>query len=132
MALIFTPKRTSKLHVSLDQRVRSVVVTAVILATLIACATATPQRIAFNSLQTIRTSVEVSLKVFNAGYQAGQFNDLQRTQLATLYGKYTAADKIAAEALLATTTTDPAAIVAQVTIIASDVLKFVQSLKGGP
>lgn len=99
---------------------------------ILACATVTPQRIAFNSLKTVRTTVESSLKVFNAGYQAGTYTELQRTQLGILYGKYLAADKIAAETLLATTTKDPAAIVAQVTIIASDVLKFIESLKSGP
>jgi hypothetical protein len=107
------------------------VVFVVLLAT--ACAGVSPQRVALNSLQGIRESVVASVKVFNTGYQAGQFNELQRTQLGTLYTKYLAADKIAAEALGATTVGgDTNALVSQVTIVAADVLRFVQSLKGAP
>jgi hypothetical protein len=100
---------------------------------VVACAGVSPQRVALNSLQGIRDAVTTSLKVFNAGYQAGQFTDAQRTQLQVLYQKYLDADKIAAEALGVTTSaTDPAAIIQQVTIFAGDVMKFVQSLKKGP
>lgn len=105
----------------------------VVLALLVSCASTDPGRTAFNSLKTLRASVEASLKVFNAGYQAGQFSEFQRSQVGVLYDKYLAADRIAAQALATTTETDPAAIVARVTIIAAEVLKFVQTLKtGGP
>lgn len=96
------------------------------------CATTTTaQQDAFNGLKTIRVGVEASLKVFNAGYQAGTYSELQRTQVGNLYAKYLAADKIAAEALGATMTTDPATIVARVTVLAGDVISFVQNLRQG-
>jgi hypothetical protein len=98
-----------------------------------ACAGVPPQRVALNSLQGIRDSVVTAVKVFNVGYQAGQYNDTQRAQLQVLYQKYLDADKIAAEALGATTVVgDPNSVVQQVTILAGDVMKFVQSLKKGP
>ena len=98
-----------------------------------ACATTnTAQLDAFNGLKTIRVSVVAAVGVFNAGYQAGQFNDTQRTQLGVLYNKYLAADTIAATTLQATTTADPTQIVSNVTLLAGDVLRFVQSLKAGP
>ena len=130
-ALIFSSGDPNRTSLRTSQRGRALAVAVVVLVS-IACAGMTPQRAAFNSLQTIRTSVEASLKVFNVGYQSGQFNEVQRTQLGTLYGKYLAADKIAAETLQATTTADPNVIVAQVTIVAGDVLRFVQQLKAGP
>jgi hypothetical protein len=105
---------------------------AVALTFLTSCATTTTaQQDAFKGLKTIRVGVEATLKVFNVGYQAGTYSELQRTQVGNLYAKYLAADKIAAEALSATTTTDPGAIIAQVTAIAGDVVNFVTSLKKG-
>ena len=103
----------------------------VIIAFLAACAGAPPARVAINSLQGIRDTVTTSLKVFNAGYQAGQFTEQQRTDLGVLYDKYLAADKIAAEALLPVGS-DPNAILSQLTLVASNVIEFVQSLKGAP
>jgi hypothetical protein len=98
---------------------------------LSSCATTTTaQQDVFNGLKTVRAGVEATLKVFNAGYQAGTYSDAQRTQLSVLYGKYLAADRIAAEALAATTTVDPGQILAQVTVLAADVINFVQTLKG--
>ena len=85
---------------------------------------------AFNGLKTIRASVTTAVGVFNAGYQAGQFSEAQRTSLQTLYSKYLAADNVAAAALSATTLTDPVQIISQVTVLASDVLKFINALKG--
>lgn len=97
------------------------------------CATTTTaQQNAFNGLKTIRVGVEGALAVFNAGYQAGTYTEAQREKLRALYTKYLAADKIAAEALLATTTTDPATIVSRITVVAADVIRFVQELKGAP
>ena len=97
------------------------------------CASIPPQRIALNTMQSIRAAVEESLKVFNAGYQAGQFSDAQRAQLGGLYQKYLDADRIAGEALLAASSgTDYTAMVARVTVVAGDVIKFVNTLKGGP
>jgi hypothetical protein len=105
---------------------------AVVLIFLASCATTTTaQQDAFKGLQTIRAGVEATLTAFNAGYQAGTYNEVQRTQLKSLYNKYLAADTIAAEALSATTTTDPGTIIANVTKIAGDVVAFVQSLKTG-
>lgn len=99
---------------------------------LAACKTTTPAQVdAFNGLKTLRVSVEASLKVFNAGYQAGTYTELQRTQVGNLYAKYLAADKIAAGLLGATTHADPAQVLADVTVVAGDVIRFVQSLKGG-
>lgn len=117
----------------LSCRLRAAALPLAALIFLAACAGVTPQRVALNSLQGIRDSVTTSVKVFNVGYQAGQFNELQRTQLGTLYNKYIAADKIAAEALGATTVgSDPSAILGQVTVLAGDVIKFVNTLKGTP
>lgn len=105
----------------------------IFLLTASACATQNAaQQDAFKALKTIRVSVEASLTVFNAGYQAGTYTEAQRAQLRTLYSKYLAADKIAAESLGVTLTTDPTVIVSQVTVLAGDVIKFVQSLKGAP
>jgi cobalamin biosynthesis Mg chelatase CobN len=112
----------------LNQRGRALVVLAVVL-TLASCATTnTVQLDAFNGLKTIRISVLAATTVFKAGYDAGQFSEAQRTQLGELYNKYLAADTIAATTLQTTTTTDPAQIVGQVTILAGEVLKFVSSL----
>lgn len=108
-------------------------VAAIALIFLIHCATAqTAQQNAFNGLKTIRVGVEGALTVFNAGYQAGIYTEAQRTQLQTLYVKYLAADKIAAEALGASLQTDPATIVGKVTVVAADVIRFVQLLQGTP
>ncbi len=114
-----------------DRSVTLVFVTAVVVAALVACAGVTPQRIALNSLQGIRDSVTTSLKVFNAGYQANQpgFGEIQRTKLQTLYGKYLAADKVAAEALAVTTAANQTDLVASVTVLAADVIRGVQSLQ---
>lgn len=114
------------------KQTKRLLVPLVLITFLAACASATPQRVALNSLQGIRDTVTASLSVFNAGYQAGQFSEEQRTSLGILYGKYIAADTFAANALIVTTSTDTSAIVGQVTIVASDVIKFVQALKGGP
>lgn len=113
------------------RQIKRVVTPLILVAFLAACASASPQRVALNSLQGIRDTVTTSLKIFNAGYQAGQFTEQQRTNLNVLYDKYLAADKIAAEALLPVGS-DPNVILAEVTLVASDVIKFVQSLKGGP
>jgi hypothetical protein len=110
--------------------------TAGVVVTEVGCATAglTPaqqiQLDAFNGLRTIRASVTTAVGVFNAGYQAGQFTEVQRTQLQALYSKYLAADTLAATALGSTTLTDPTQIVAQVTVLAGDILKFINVLKG--
>ena len=113
----------------IGQRGRAIAASAGILL-LIACATTTTAQLdAFNALKTIRVSVVAAVGVFNAGYQAGQFTEAQRTSLETLYNKYIAADAVAATALQATTTTDPTAIVQSVTVLAGDVLKFVQLLR---
>jgi hypothetical protein len=84
-----------------------------------------------NGLKTIRSGVEAAVKVFNAGYQVGDFTDKQRTDLSILYAKYQQADAIAANLLVTTTDTTPAEIVGHVTMIAGDVIKFVQSLNPG-
>lgn len=116
---------------------RKIVALVVVLLAISACASSTlttaqqVQLDTFNGLKTIRASVTATLGVFNAGYQAGQFNEIQRTQLQTLYTKYLAADTVAATALGATTLTDPTQIIQQVTILAGDVLKFVNALKTG-
>ena len=95
-----------------------------------ACASVPPQRVALNSLQGVRASVVAAVQVFNAGYQQNQFSEAQRTALGTLYNKYVAADSLAATALGATTVgSDPNAILAQVTVVAADVIKFVAALK---
>ena len=110
-------------------RVRSFAPIVIVLL-LVACAGATPQRVALNSLQGIRQSVVTAVQVFNAGYQAGQFSDAQRTSLGVLYGKYVSADNLAATALGATTVgTDPTVLVGQITALAADVINFVNSLK---
>jgi len=97
------------------------------------CATTTTaQQNAFNGLKTIRVGVEATLGIFNAGYQAGTYSEAQRTQLKGLYEKYLAADTIAANTLKATTTTDPGTIISQVTVVAADVIRFIQSLKATP
>lgn len=96
------------------------------------CATTTTaQQDAFNGLKTLRAGVEGTLKVFNAGYQAGTYSELQRTQVGVLYAKYLAADKIAAQALATTTLTDPAQIISNTTVIAADVINFIRNLKSG-
>jgi hypothetical protein len=97
-----------------------------------ACATTTPAQVdAFNGLKTVRAGVEATLKVFNAGYQAGTYTELQRTQVGNLYAKYLAADKIAATLLGASVHADPGQVIADVTVAAGDLVKFIQSLKGG-
>lgn len=104
-----------------------------ILVLTAACPGVTPQRVALNSLQGIRDAVTTGLRVFNAGYQAGQYTDAQRDQLKVLYEKYLIADKVAAEALATTAATgDPVLLIQSVTIVAGDVLRFVQSLKKVP
>ena len=113
----------------IGQRGRAIAASAGILL-LLACATTTTAQLdAFNALKTVRASVVAAVGVFNAGYQAGQFNEVQRTQLGTLYNKYIAADAVAATALSATTTTDPTLIVQNVTVLAGDVLNFINLLK---
>lgn len=100
----------------------------------VACTTtqvATAQTDALNGLKTIRASVEAAVKIFNVGYQAGTYNEAQRTQLGILYAKYLAADTATATALNVSTS-DTATIVANVTSLAGAVLTFVQSLKGAP
>src|SRR5271169_1011258 len=136
MTPLFFPLDKTRFHASgrdsmLNQRKRALAASAVILALLIAgCATTTTAQLdAFNALKTIRVSVVAAVGVFNVGYQAGQFNEVQRTQLGTLYNKYIAADAVAATALQATTTTDPTTIVQSVTVLAADVLNFIQLLK---
>jgi hypothetical protein len=86
----------------------------------------------FNGLKTIRIGVEGALAVFNAGYQAGTYSEAQRTALGALYQKYLLADTAAADALKATSTTDPATIIGGVTVVAADVIRFIQALKGAP
>jgi hypothetical protein len=104
-------------------------ITFITLFFLLACASS-PQRIALNTLQGIRDTVTTSVKVFNVGYQAGQFSEQQRTDLKVLYNKYLAADTAAATALLSVTDTQASAILSDVTILANAVIQFVQSLKG--
>src|SRR5271169_2123823 len=135
MTPLFFPLDKTRFHASgrdsmLNQRKRALAASAVILVLLSACATTTTAQLdAFNALKTIRVSVVAAVNVFNVGYQAGQFNEVQRTELGTLYNKYIAADAVAATALQATTTTDPATIVQSVTVLAADVLNFIQLLK---
>lgn len=101
----------------------------VLLVAAVACAGASPQRVALNTLQATRQSVVTAVGVFNTGYQAGQFNDAQRDQLGVAYNKYLAADTAAALALKAATDTQAQAIVADVLAASVQVLQFVQSLK---
>src|SRR5271169_160007 len=135
MTPLFFPLDKTRFHASgrdstLNQRKRALAASAVILVLLSACATTTTAQLdAFNALKTIRVSVVAAVGVFDAGYNAGQFNELQRTELGTLYNKYLAADAVAATALQATTTTDPTTIVQNVTALAGEVLTFVQLLK---
>jgi hypothetical protein len=91
--------------------------------------TATAQTTAFQALQTIRVSVESAVKVFNVGYQSGQYTDAQRLQLGLLYNKYLAADTVAAQALTVSTS-DSTTIVGNITQLAAAVLNFVQTLQG--
>jgi hypothetical protein len=88
-----------------------------------------PQRVALNSLQTTRAAVEAAVKVFNTGYQSGQYGEIPRTQLKTLYSQYLAADTVAANLLTATTETNISAVIGDVTVAAGNVIAFVQSLK---
>jgi hypothetical protein len=96
------------------------------------CAGNSPQRDALNTLQSFRATVVAAVGVFNKGYQAGTFSDAQRTQLGVLYNQYLLADTAAADAIGATTTTDPSTIVANVTVLGNAVINFVTSLKAAP
>ena len=114
---------------------RQRITAALVLAVLVtACASMPPQRVALNTLESIRAAALAAVKTFNVGYQAGQFSEVQRTQLGILYGKYQKADTIAAEGIAAASAgTDYTQLVAGVTVFAGDLIKFVQSLKaGGP
>lgn len=112
----------------------SIAAAVFVAAALLACVSGlTPtqqaQLDAFNSLKSIRVLVVAGVEVFNKGYQSGQFNEAQRLELGILYNKYLTADTIAATALQTTTTSDPGKIVSNVFILASDILRFIQSLK---
>jgi hypothetical protein len=113
------------------RRARLAVAVLALLA-LVSCATAagnTAKLDVFNGLKTIRVGVEGAVAVFNVGYQAGTYSEAQRTQLGLLYQKYLLADKAAADALMATSTSDPGEIVSRVTVVAADVIRFIQALK---
>ncbi len=81
---------SSASHTRPDQRGRAIAVLAVVLAVLVACSTSalTPvqqaQVDAFNALKTIRVTVVAAVGVFNVGYQSGQFNEGQRTQMGEI------------------------------------------------
>lgn len=109
-------------------RIAALVAAAMVIS---ACSTMTPGRAALNSLETTRAAVEATVKVFNSGYQAGQFSDAQRTQLKTLYGQYLITDTAAANLLAATTEVNVNALVSDVTVAAGKVIEFVQTLKKG-
>jgi hypothetical protein len=94
-----------------------------------ACAGMTPQRVALNTLQSVRTSVVAAVNVFGDGYKAGQFNDVQRDALKVVYNKYLAADTAAALSLKVATDVQAQAITTDVVAASVAVLQFVQSLK---
>lgn len=109
-------------------RASLVPVIAILLIT-VACAGASPQRVALNTLQAVRATVVTAVQTFNVGYQSGQFSEQNRTDLGVLYNKYLTADTAAAQALLVVTDTQASAIAANVTNLANDVILFVQALK---
>jgi hypothetical protein len=125
------PVRASVLHVDRHgaRRGAFLVVLLAVALTAGACAS-TPQRIAFDTLQTLRTSVEGYVTVFNAGYQAGTYNDAQRDALGALYGKWKAADTAAALVIVATVDVQASTEGQKVAVAVRAILDFVNSLKG--
>jgi H+/Cl- antiporter ClcA len=114
-----------------NRRVRRLlcVLVVVVLAASLGCAS-TPQRIAFDTLQTLRTSVEGYVTAFNAGYQAGTYSDAQRDSLGVLYGKWRAADTAAALVIVATVDVQASTEGQKVALAVRAILDFVNSLKG--
>lgn len=110
---------------------RAIACAAVILTLLAACASAPPDRVALNTLKSLRVTAESAVSVFKAGRAQVPplFTDAQEAQARDLYFKYLAADKAAAQAIYAGTNLSTANVAQAV----ADILAFVNTLtKKGP
>jgi hypothetical protein len=105
---------------------------AVVLSLLVACASTPPDRIALNTLKSLRATAEASVAVVKKGRAAVPpvFTPAQEAQARDYYSKYLAADKAAAEAIFAGTNLSTANVAQAV----ADLAQFVNTLtaKKGP
>lgn len=102
---------------------------------VLSAASCPPDRAALNTLKSARLTAEHAVAVIKAGrlLTPPLFSDAQEAQARVLYGKYLAADKVAAEALYASASTaDTATFVSAVSKAAADLAAFVSSLQKGP
>lgn len=137
MMPLFAPLRSStSQHPRLNhQSGRALAVSAVILVFLISCASTPHDRVALNTLKSLRTTAESAVSVFKAGRAQVPplFTAEQEVEARSLYAKYLAADKIAAEALLIYKQGDDlTAMMGTVSKAVNDLVAFVNSLKAKP
>jgi hypothetical protein len=106
---------------------------AVILILSILCLSAAscpPDRVALNTLKSLRTTAEHAVAVVKQGRATTPpiFTDAQELQARVLYSQYLTADKAAAEAIYAGTNLSTENVAKAV----NDLVAFVNSLKKGP
>lgn len=94
-------------------RARTAIGAAVILALLVVSCSAPPDRVALNTLQTLKATADAAMRVTADLYAQGQLTEVQKSGAIAAYDHFAAMLKVSADALKSVGTTAQADAIAQ-------------------
>lgn len=100
--------------------------------TLTACAAATPQKRAFQTLTGLNDTVEAGMRSAGTLYANGVIGEQQKGKIVSLYTSYSHAAQAAALALKASNGGDPVVILRAVQDAVDELISFIESISRKP